>query len=235
MALKKSYIPLELPTSFTKVHKIKPSTKAKVVAVQPVNPVKILGKAIKAAHVEEAWVRRILHHATDYLNGKDISGYVRFSAEFDGASEDAAVSIMEDAYGTLTEFVTGNPQAILLHSILYLKGKKSDNLHSFTKDFFEAEEEDKVMESIPVLGIQLGMLGRKDDFLTKKEMYLEGIDAPLIMVKCCDGEGNHEYLEGEKPSCNCEEANCGCIVNSDEDTYKYGSCGKCGSCCTTCG
>lgn len=57
--------------------------------------------------------------------------------------------------------------------------------------------------------------------------------ATEIITKCCDGEGEHVFVEGEEPDCDCYAAACGCIIDND-NTFVCSVCNECEACCTSC-
>jgi len=162
------------------------------------------------------WSRyeRILAHVISYLNGEDISKSLRFCIDHFEQEESDAFAVYYD------------------DNAIKVNDKPSDNpVMAIFADEAEALDETNSIKVLEPALIQLGMLGREDGPLTRQEMRLDTDE--IIIIKCCDGKGEHEYEEGDDAPCHCVEATCGCICDN-ENQYQCSCCKECEDCCSDC-
>jgi hypothetical protein len=187
--------------------------------------------------------KAIIGHAQAHLKGDDISLCIHFSPEYDGdkdimeKSVNDAIKLLKTASHTKWDEDDAEVCRMLDHAAEHLEGKDISLNIRFTLAFFGLDE---TFKPLPI--IQIGMLGREDGPLSiienrlSKVILVDGklVDDPNVkMLKCCDGEGAHEYFDDEKPGCSCFIGECGCIID-EETIHGCSNCGACEDCCSTC-
>ena len=210
------------------------------------HPVEIIEKALDAKSTfGKMWSDGILQSVFCYLIYSAPSSNPTHSTEkfFAEKAMEDAIKILIEASENFTDLALSYS---LDHAVVYLQGNDVTAMSRFTLSFFELDES---FNPLPL--VQLGMLGREDGPLSKKEgklkksIIVDGkiMDDPNVkLLKCCDGEGEHEYEDGDTPDCECVACDCGCIADS-EDVHKCTNCGACqgdsGCCacvsCDSCG
>jgi hypothetical protein len=183
----------------------------------------ILREAMNAERTcGQAWATGILSSAIHYINYGVPEGSASFNTmmffheDYPEWSAEAPkldpIVVLNDAFHATA---SGWQEDSLINAVAHVRGEDISERTHYTHKFFD----------VPA-GTQLGMLGRRDGPLSRREASI----GDVVMVDCCTGD--HQHMEGEDPDCECTTAECGCAYNPD-DSGACSNCQQCDDCCSS--